>query len=160
MAVGVATAGWGPRGRRPCRDGRGSDAAALTQLPFPSAERGRPRTASSPTPRGAGGRWWSWPGEESAVRHPGEVSISPRVSAPDCELSRRSIDGEIKDGRAGGRWEVGSARPRARRAGFRGAAGCGLRASAAILRPVPRPDTRHYPGFLNEPLWWKMRRSL
>ncbi|XP_072629191.1 uncharacterized protein [Canis lupus baileyi] len=71
VAVGVATAGWGPRGRRPCRDGRGSDAAALTQLPFPSAERGRPRTASSATPRGAGGRWWSWPGEESAVRHPG-----------------------------------------------------------------------------------------
>ncbi|KAM8935624.1 uncharacterized protein AAEQ78_018794 isoform 5-T5 [Lycaon pictus] len=44
---------------------------------FRSESRGlhhRARTTADgelPTPRGAGGRWWSWPGEESAVRHPG-----------------------------------------------------------------------------------------
>ncbi|XP_072629190.1 uncharacterized protein [Canis lupus baileyi] len=106
VAVGVATAGWGPRGRRPCRDGRGSDAAALTQLPFPSAERGRPRTASSATPRGAGGRWWSWPGEESAVRHPVH-SIYPTVAYGEAlvALTTAGILADHSGLRSSGNWK-------------------------------------------------------
>ncbi|KAM8935621.1 uncharacterized protein AAEQ78_018794 isoform 2-T2 [Lycaon pictus] len=79
---------------------------------FRSESRGlhhRARTTADgelPTPRGAGGRWWSWPGEESAVRHPVH-SIYPTVAYGEAlvALTTAGILADHSGLRSSGNWK-------------------------------------------------------